>query len=156
MTVIAYRDGLMAADSQVCNDEGMITGATVKLVRRSDGSIAGFAGHAGDISSFRDWFLAGGQPEQWQAVDKGGFAAIVVGPDGTVTMFDERGRGYAVEALFYAKGAGAELAFGAMAAGLRADQAVELACKYSVWCGGEVQTARIDQRPQLARALSAV
>jgi hypothetical protein len=152
MTVIVYRDGVMAADSQVVNNEGLITGAVVKLVRRADGWIAGLAGHAGDVEGFRQWFLAG-EPDGWQAADKDhGFAALMISPEGMVRMFDEKGRGYTVEAPFYARGAGAEIAFGALAMGARADQAVEIACRFSVWCGGAVQIERLeDGRVQALR-----
>jgi len=149
MTVIVYRDGVMAADSQVCNNEGLITGAVTKLARREDGSLLGLAGYAGDVTGFRDWFLAGGK-DAWEAADKDhGFAAIVVSPNGRVSIFDQNGRSYPVEAPFYARGAGAEIAFGALAMGARADQAVEIACRFSVWCGGEVQVERLDALPRL-------
>jgi hypothetical protein len=68
-----------------------------------------------------------------------GFSALVVAGNGEVTIYDAEGGGYALEAEFYARGAGAELAIGAMAMGARADQAVEIACRYSVWCEGPVQ-----------------
>jgi hypothetical protein len=143
MTVIAYRDGVMAADSLVGNNEGLIVGDIAKLARREDGSLAGCAGHAGDVAGFRDWFLAGSKGS-WQAIDKDhGFAAIIVSPQGQVTLVDQNGRGYRVEAPFYARGVGAELACGAMAMGARADQAVEVACRYSVYCGGNVEVERL-------------
>jgi hypothetical protein len=161
MTVIAYRDGLLAADSRVCNNEGVITGSVVKLARREDGAIAGLCGHAGDVAMFRAWFLAGNprpwSHPTWEAKDKGqGFAALVIELDGTVQIVDEHGVAYPLEAEFYARGAGAELALGAMEMGARADQAVEVACRRSVWCGGEIRTLSLEGVPQLARALSAV
>jgi hypothetical protein len=141
MTVIVYREPLMAADSQATNAEGIAMGTLPKLVRHPDGSLAGMAGHAGDCLAFREWFL-GGRQGAWCATDKEhGFAAIVVDAEGEVLIFEPGGRGYPLQAPFFARGAGAELAIGAMAMGARADQAVAIACRFSVWCGGEIQTA---------------
>jgi ATP-dependent HslUV protease subunit HslV len=138
MTVIAYRDGLLAADSLVTAGH-VVTGRIQKLWRFDDGRLLGGAGVAGDMRSFVAWALAGCKGH-WECQDKeNGFSALVVGAQGEVVMYDAEGRDYLLEAEFIARGAGAELAIGAMAMGARADQAVEVACRYSVWCGGPVQ-----------------
>jgi ATP-dependent HslUV protease subunit HslV len=142
MTIIAYRDGLLAADS-LATAGHVITGQVQKLWRFDDGRLLGGAGGAGDMRSFVAWALAGCEGH-WECKDKeNGFSALVVGARGEVVIYDVEGRDYLIEAEFIARGAGAELAIGAMAMGARADQAVEVACRYSVWCGGPVQTERL-------------
>jgi ATP-dependent HslUV protease subunit HslV len=142
MTVIAYRDGLLAADS-LATAGHVITGRIQKIWRFDDGRLLGGAGGAGDMRSFVAWAL-GGCAGHWECQDKeNGFSALVVRAEGEVVIYDAEGRDCLVEAEFIARGAGAELAIGAMAMGARADQAVEVACRYSVWCEGPVQTARL-------------
>jgi ATP-dependent HslUV protease subunit HslV len=142
MTVIAYRDGLLAADS-LATAGHLITGRVQKIWRFEDGRLLGGAGCAGDLRSFVAWAL-GGCEGHWECRDKeNGFSALVVAANGEVAIYDAEGREYVVQAEFYARGAGAELAIGAMAMGARADQAVEVACRFSVWCEGPVQTERL-------------
>jgi ATP-dependent HslUV protease subunit HslV len=138
MTVVAYRDGVLAADS-LATAGHVKTGQVQKIWRFDDGRLVGGAGGAGDMSTFVAWLLGGGRGP-WECRDKeNGFSALVVAGNGEVAIYDAEGRGYALQAEFYARGAGAELALGAMAMGARADQAVEIACRYSVWCEGPVQ-----------------
>jgi hypothetical protein len=138
MTVVVYRDGVLAADS-LATAGHVKTGRVQKVWRFADGRLVGGAGSAGDMRSFVAWVL-GGCEGRWECQDKeNGFSALVVAANGAITIYDAEGRDYAIEAEFYARGAGAELAMGAMAMGARADQAVEIACHYSVWCEGPIQ-----------------
>lgn len=144
MTVIAYRDGILATDSRATNDEGLMIGAIAKIWRRADGSLCAASGGAGDCQSFAGWFLAGDEAVPWEAKDHSkGFAGLVITPGGRVMIWNFDGRSYQIEAPFYARGYGAEIAIGAMAMGARADQAVEIACRWSVWCGGPVQVLQL-------------
>ena len=142
MTVVTYRDGVLSADS-LATAGHVITGQIAKIWRLDNGRLVGGAGGAGEMQSFVAWIRGGGQG-QWECKDKeNGFSALVVDTSGEVTIYDAEGRGYPLEADFIARGAGAELAMGAMAMGANAEQAVEIACRYSVWCGGPIQTERL-------------
>lgn len=153
MTAIAYRDGVMAADTLVTGAD-MVRGRCRKIVRSPVGVIAACAGEAGTSTMFRRW-IEGGGVDDWinagfgvergfsPGVDRGGFGAILVLPDATVVCLDWRGRPIIMEAAFYTEGAAEQILTGAMAAGASAEEAVRIAIAYDCGCGGEVQVQRI-------------
>lgn len=130
MTTIAYRDGVMAADS-CATDNGYCVGTIAKIWRRADGAVAGMAGGADDMVVFRDWFLG------WMhgtypiiAHDSEGIVAFAGGP---VLGYFKSGVGVAIEAPFYAIGSGFKAALGAMHAGAGAAEAVRIAALLDVY-----------------------
>jgi ATP-dependent protease HslVU (ClpYQ) peptidase subunit len=143
VTCIAYRDGVLAADSQATAQDGLVTGRVTKIWRLPDGGLCGGAGAAGDMMSFLAW-AGGDRAATWHGKDtESGFSGVMISPQGEVSLYDIEGRAYALDAAFYARGVGAELAIGAMAMGATAEQAVEVACRFSVWCGGPIHTLRL-------------
>ena len=58
MTTIAYRDGLLAADTTMCQG-GVTMGRVQKIAPRADDDICGSAGDAAYNPAFTAWFLAG-------------------------------------------------------------------------------------------------
>ncbi len=100
MTAIAYRDGIMAADT-LTTGGGYIRGHATKLARSPKGTIAGCAGQAGTNSLFRHMVRSGAidtwlddgcaRPLDLGAVEQGSFGAIIVQADGTVTCVDYNG-----------------------------------------------------------------
>jgi ATP-dependent protease HslVU (ClpYQ) peptidase subunit len=145
MTIICYRDGVMAADSLACTDSGIRTGQIKKIVRNAAGALAGMAGSAGDCASFAEWFDGNAVcRDPWESKDKdSGFCAIVVYRDGRVQMVEAHGRAYTVEAPFYARGCAGPVAMGAMAAGASAAAAAEICIRLNLYCGGPVQIERL-------------
>jgi hypothetical protein len=145
MTIVAYREGVLATDSQATNHDGLISGSVRKIWVRMDGALCSAAGGTGDMGSFAAWFLADSKEQgRWRGRSKEhGFSGIIVEPDGQVTLYDIDGQPYRMDAPFYARGVGSELAIGAMAMGATAEQAVEIACRYSTYCGGPVQVERL-------------
>lgn len=143
MTTFAYRDGVLAADSAACTNTGLRSGSVRKLFRGPRNTMVATAGGAGDCVAFERWFT-GGQDGAWEAKDKdAGFAALVVDGDGDVLCYGADGNAYRVDAPFFARGSGGELAMGAMAMGASAEEAIEIACRYDVWSGGPVQVERV-------------
>ena len=57
MTTIAYRDGVLAAETATCQG-GVMIGIVVKIARRADGDMCGSAGDAAYNAAFTEWFLA--------------------------------------------------------------------------------------------------
>ena len=143
MTAIAFRDGLMAADTGVTGGY-LIRGHTKKIVRRADGAIAAASGHGGACQAFRDWFLQGGRgrfdPESKRDDD---FGAIIAYPDGLVVGVDAYGRPTSLDAPFHVQGACEDVLFGAMAAGATAEEAVWIAIRNSDGAHGVVQVERV-------------
>lgn len=136
MTTIAYRAGLLAADSQATGG-GIKDCSIVKLARNERGDLCAAAGDAGFISRFLGWFIGG---EKHDVPDRGdGNEGVIIRADGSITGFD-KGGDYLVIAPYYAVGSGRQLALGAMAAGATAAQAVEAAIKHDVYSGGPVST----------------
>jgi hypothetical protein len=136
MTTIAYRSGILAADSLVSHVTDY-AGHIQKLVQAPDGRVAAVAGSASYMHAFLTWVTEGfgGKPPEAQEADN----AILV--DGTmrVVIYDDRGSHILdISALgFYATGSGGPFAMGAMFAGATAMKAVAAGMALDNNSGGE-------------------
>lgn len=141
MTAIAYRDGIMAADSAE-RSQGTLLGYAKKIARLSDGTLVAGAGQASACVKFVAW-ISGGEDGKLdiQAED---FAALVVKPDGRVFRYDKEGFALEINGEFHAEGCAYKLLIGAMAAGASAEEAVNIAVQYDGYCGGDVQVERLN------------
>lgn len=133
MTVIAFRSGVLAADSRATYDDTGIT-RCVKLFRRA-GDVIGVCGEEdGSMSTFVDWYGTGRvRPEvlMQEFVD---FSALVLTRKG-LFRYDKWCRPERVIGRFYAIGSGAPAAMGALHMGANARKAVEIACRVEPTCG---------------------
>jgi ATP-dependent protease HslVU (ClpYQ) peptidase subunit len=138
MTTIAYRAGVLAADTQMIQGTSVI-GQTVKIVRRKDGVLCGGAGDLAWVQGFQRWFLEGeeGDPPPLDDASKG----LIIRPKKPIEMFEEFG---AIEwtSPFVAIGSGKEFALGAMYVGATAEQAVRAAMVLDPFTGGKVMKLR--------------
>ena len=141
MTIIAYKDGIMAADTQTFS--GDIRGAqTVKIVA-AGGRLYGASGDAGPSQAWRLAMLEGRDTtDLLPDKDKRNFTILEAGPDG-VWQTDWSGRSREPDAA--AIGAGWEIALGAMHAGASAEDAVRICIAACVWCGGDVTVLRLPE-----------
>jgi hypothetical protein len=142
MTIIAYRDGVMATDSQTVSG-GRIAGVTRKLCRAPDGTIAAACGDAGVCHRFRKWVESGLVGDFDPKVERGDFGALIARPGGGVDCMDWRGNLVSVKAEFYADGCAADMAIGAMAHGASAIEAVAICIDHDSACGGEIQSDNV-------------
>jgi len=145
MTTIAYRDGILAADTATYIHEGNLRmpDQTTKIFRLSDGSLIAGGGVKRQIVDFAKWFETkeGDKPEIADAT------IIRVSPNGVITIYDGKTDERDItDCPFYAIGSGAMAALAAMYMGARAEQAVEIAMKLDPWTGGEVVCERIDTK----------
>lgn len=155
MTVIAFRNGIMASDGRVTEDASIFTNKLQKIFRLKNGGLYGAAGDADD----RDLLDLLNKcktklPTHKQIIALGiEFSSIVVDPDGTVHIIeaskaekDERwiAQIYKLNEPFIAVGSGREFAMGAMDRGASAEQAVLTAIKYNNTCGGKVQSFKLN------------
>jgi len=140
----------MAADR--ATKYGSVVGHEVtKIGRRDDGALCGTAGTSSIAAAFRRWFLAGETEARPSLGDeKEDIHALVVRPNGDVEIHDRMGWTKA-EGKFHAIGSGAEIAFGALAMGATAEQAVRIAAQFGI--GSE---ASIDVLTQAISALDPV
>lgn len=135
MTVIAIRDGIVAADSQL-SQNGRLVASMRKVVRLKTGHIAGAGGRADGIGAFLQWAEQGGEFPNVGDEDIDAF--ITTDDPCAITCYERHAMAYTVTGPFFAFGSGQPVALGAMAAGASAEEAVHIACRYAHGCGGEV------------------
>jgi hypothetical protein len=140
MTVIACRNGVMAADTAVWQGE-IIVGHRNKIIRLFDDSLLAAAGDSSLAGVCRDWLNGDHRPQPVGELD---FAALWLRPTGLFRI-DHRFFAFPDLGEFAAEGAHDEFVLGAMAAGASAEEAVGLAIKYCRRAGGGVHTKRLKE-----------
>lgn len=136
MTIIAVRNGEMAADSRFTT-ESLISKGT--KIFRKNGCLIGIAGDMAPAMLFVDWYgTAGPAPAELLSAN-GDFSALVLNKSG-IFEFDKWCKGLKVQGRFYAIGSGAPLAFGAFQMGATASEAARVACKLDAYCGLPITT----------------
>lgn len=171
MTIIAYRNGIMACDSCWTN-YGTQTVSAIKIIRLSSGALLGEAGD-NDSRAMQELLDKIKDPKKLPsrkelaetkldyegliAFPKGGVWMIVTGPH------DETGYPVADAEIDYgiwpattmggyaAVGCGAHIALGAMDAGATAPRAVEIACRRDVYCRPPVHTLHLHDGKRKSR-----
>ncbi len=142
MTTIAYRDGVIAADSQI-TFENRRDGKTLKI-RRLGRILAGAAGSASQCVAFLDWLQRGapGHPPRLFS-NEYRLDAFVVLTGGRIMAFNGEAMLHFRSDLM-AIGSGAAYALGAMACGATAAEAVAVAAKFDINTGGEISVLGLD------------
>jgi hypothetical protein len=149
LSVVAYRDGVMAADSRI--NSGDTHHYTMdKMIRGNSGELIGVVGDVAEIQRFMNWYT-GGEEEQGP---KKNFDALVVLDDGQVVGYFDDLVPIPLHGSYFAIGSGSDIALGAMSMGATAEEAVVKACEHSSSCGLPIKTmvrmeydARADQEP---------
>ena len=130
MTTIAYRDGIMAADTGCFND-GLYEGEVEKIWPLTDIGILGCCGEYGAILKVVEWLENGGKADGKPRLSRDSeFAGLLVNQSNEVFHYQIGMRALRIDADFHAIGSGRKIAVGAMAAGASAEQAIEIACRY--------------------------
>lgn len=151
MTIIAYKDGVMAADSGCWSSGREQIVPFPKITRAPDGSLLGLAGKLHDSWLLRQWVLAG-MPQDAKPEFKGRREPtddepyiLMAKPDGSL-WFATGDLVFAPDPQPSATGAGPACNFceGAMEAGMTAGDAVALAIRHFEGAGGTVQIEKID------------
>lgn len=137
MTVIVYRDGVLASDSQVSLGDTYV-GSCEKIKKTKDGWLAGASGRISSISVFLEW-----AEERNNEIELKDFNGFLISPEGEVFLVDDDVVLFKVKAPFHAEGAGHEIALGALYMGATAIEAVQAAIKYHNECGGEIQVVKL-------------
>jgi hypothetical protein len=146
MTTIAYRDGVMAADSGAWAGDAA-HGWARKLAKGPDGTLYGTAGNAAEATTFLDWVEGGCVGARPAAVREGedgkdsSFIVLAAPPTGRLILITARGE-EKYDAPYYAVGGAAACAFGALFAGASAETAIEAAKEHGSSAFGRVQTIR--------------
>lgn len=153
MTIIAYRDGVMAADSLATAGD-RITGhvkKVFKVMTPRGPEVFGVAGAATYLPLIRAYLEGKGPIPMPNDVERGlpqadrhGYAVLVASQNG-VRIICDGCEGEASVAPYHVIGCGAEFAQGALAVGKSAEDAVKAAIECSPWCGGDVQAEKVDK-----------
>ncbi|WP_029083427.1 hypothetical protein [Bradyrhizobium sp. th.b2] len=142
MTTIAYRAGILAADTRMIQGTAIIAENVVKIVRRDDGALCGGAGDCAWVQAFHRWFLGGeeGDPPIVEDGDKG----VIVKKPGPIKYFEPGGT-VEFRAPYFSFGSGKEFALGAFWTGATAKEAVQAAMHFDPGTGGRVMVLSHDQ-----------
>lgn len=140
MTTIAYRDGVIAADTQVSAGGARV--GRVQKVHNIRGVLVGASGTLSVCQRFTDWVRGGckGDAPALKDEDGDGSEAFMVVGDHIVS-FGKHGPDV-ICADKYASGSGWHFALGAMEAGASAEDAVRIAMRLDSGSGGEVTVLR--------------
>lgn len=138
MTTIAYRDGILAADTQMAADD-LRCGEASKIMRQGR-LLIGFCGKLSNFEAFRSW-LVGGMEGRFRS--EGG-NVFILPPSGPAIVWGDGDYPWRETSDFWALGSGERIAIGAMDAGATAEDAVRAAIRWDTSSGGEVLTL---QRP---------
>jgi hypothetical protein len=136
VTTIAYRDGVLAADTLITSG-GERVGHHQKARRRGR-LLYATTGSCGLGDAWAAWLRAGAAGEPPTLLSDGGTAnGYVFLPDDAVVWFHSEGVTH-IRAPFWAAGSGDCFARGAMETGATAEQAVAAAIKWDTGSGGEI------------------
>ncbi len=144
MTVIAYRNGVMAGDGRVTVKDWIDNDDTRKVRKLGDGSICGAAGSNNQCLVFYKLMEEAAKEEDKTLPDLKlkNIEALLVGPDKLIWFWG----GVCWEKItlpYYAVGSGYRIANTAMDAGASAKKAVEIVCKRVTSCGGKITTVKL-------------
>lgn len=141
-TCIAYREGVLAADTMVVMDDFIKLDNDIKIAKYK-GHLFGISGnHCPTLEDFKKWwFVPTGTRQPYKKPFS--FRAIVILPSGTIEEWDHLGNGDKVDAPFWAIGSGREFALGALEFGATAEEAVKAAIKWCPTVGGKVVVRKL-------------
>lgn len=136
MTVIAYKDGVIASDSWVtCGN--IVVCSTQKLARMPCGGLVGVSSSSFDGGAFLRW-CEGGRLDSAKPTLKS-LSALVIEADGSPRFYDESLHWHGAIGLHFADGSAHQIALAAMDLGASADEAVAIAIERDIYCGGKIQ-----------------
>jgi len=138
VTVIAYRNGVLAADSRYTDDDG--SPAECEKLFRVGKMLVGFAGESGPTLRLLRAIQSPGRGYPHDTF-VGGYA-LAFCPRRGLMLFDQHHEPETLRAPYFALGSGAQAALGAMHAGATAVQAVHAAIRHQVACGLPVKWMR--------------
>lgn len=142
MTTIAYRDGVLAADTLHSSD-GIRISHRPKVERLADGSLLATKGQSGHGRALKDWIEGGRVGPQPQG-DGEGSGGVCIRPGGTIEAYEAGVFEVLSGADYWAWGSGQQIALGAMHAGAGAFEAVQAAIAHDVFSGGEITVLTAD------------
>ncbi len=143
MSIVAWDGQFLAADRlavsrgcarrvpKICTSVDMSTGKQV---------VAAYCGTQSRGLVLRQWFEMGAERKEWPPLldQEDWTSLIVIFPEHTCYVFEESPTKLLIAEPFWAWGSGRDYALGAMARGANAIEAVRIASRFDVYCGGGV------------------
>ena len=155
MTVIAYRDGVIAADTGA-QVGGTFFGHARKIARDDQGRLAGAAGNATYAHAFLKWFKDGDwdkkdapPPPEAKLTETSIDRGVIFLNDGSIRIYEPDGM-FEIRGDFYALGSGRDIALGAMHAGADAVKAAKIAAAIEAGCCGDIEVLTRDLTVDIA------
>jgi 20S proteasome alpha/beta subunit len=155
MTIIAIRDGVVAADGAVFCQHVIDATNIKKISRAPDGALGACAGPSGVCLWFRNLFQNSTEYQRTPGnvfvadlktlLGDDSFQAIWLEPTGEIRRMRENGLVSGCGETMAAVGTSEEFAMGAMCAGASAEEAVRLCIEHTVYAAGEVQVEKLNQ-----------
>jgi ATP-dependent HslUV protease subunit HslV len=144
VTTIAYKDGVVAADTQITTGGGW-RASSVQKIHRAGPYIFGGCGDLGDLEMFRSW-VKKGLPGAAPIFTDDDSECFIIMPDRSIVCLLSKGKVMREYADYYAWGSGCRFAIGAMACGASAEDAVRIAAKHDCGTGldGGMTVLRLD------------
>jgi len=147
MTVSAYRAGVMASDGRQVAGWTVLTDDYEKVFKTKKGDLVGGTGRSAIVRAFVEWLDDEDAPppalHDQSDPKESATTMMVVRADGSIDLFNVSGR-ERVRCEFYAIGCGADLALGAMEMGATAEEAIAVAIRRSMGCGGTIRSLKLD------------
>lgn len=143
MSVVSYKDGVLASDSRLMSD--VILSDKTRKIFENQGMLLGVSGEWDKCVKGISWFKDGADLSDIPEEDFQGLLVIPTFPKEKIYLI---GFGYALEIdePFFSIGSGSSVALGAMYAGASAPGSVLAAIKFQNGCGGEVQKLYLKRR----------
>lgn len=145
MSTIAYRNGVMAADSNAYGGRYVASPGFKKKVHRITsgrftGGLAGISSSCvGVDATLLAWIMAGAEPLNAGEPVPSDFHVMLIDSDGQMWIAnDNMALSGPIESKFYAIGGGSDFAIGAMEMGAGPERAVEVAMVHDHHSGGPV------------------
>lgn len=142
MTTVAYKDGVMAADSKVTQGRSTIT--FMDKIIQKNGYVFGISGCPAACTRVVDWVAEHGLYEADNSRHKRGDFDILVWYKNQLYSLDNELYPIRLNKNKpHTLGTGADVAMGALMAGATVKQAVEIAVKIDVYTGGKIKVVTL-------------
>jgi hypothetical protein len=160
VTIIAYKDGVMAADTMLSSFNSQ--SRAQKLVRLPDGGVAGGCGLWSTAYGVLRWLADGGdlddaaalmRERDWLPPVKEA-AILIARPDGSLWLLEDEFPAFPLRDSVAAIGCGADAALMGMSLGLSAVEAVAKVTKQDVLCGEPVQSMEVEATHEYGEAVT--
>lgn len=159
MSIVAYDGKVLAADRQAMN--GDLPFETRKIIRLENGDIIAWTGSTDGGLAMKYWYEQGCNREEFPSCqrDKDIWSRLIVVPyhqhqidrQSRLRYYEQGPDPIFLYESFMAWGSGRDVAMGALAMGATASKAVEIACRYNVYCGMGIDVIEIPWASTLQR-----